>query len=82
MHWLKAANIAYVQCIMAQLTIQEQQASLALCNAVRKSRVVLVAVADRLLLLPIRQGTSRGVLVPLGEPLAMVIATHLQGWVR
>ena len=82
MHWLKAVSIAYVQHIVAPLSIQEQQASFALHNAAEKSWVVAVAAADRLLLLPTRQGTSCGVLVPLGGPLAMVLATHLQGWVR
>ena len=81
MHWLKAANVAYVQHITARLSILEQQASLALCNAAYKFWVVVVAVADCLLLPPTRQGTSCGVLVPLGGSLAMAIATHLQGWV-
>ena len=81
-HQLKAANIAYVQHIAAQLSLQEQQANLALRNAAHKSQFAAVAVADRLLLLLTRQGSSRGALVPLWGPLAMAVATHLQGWGR
>ena len=62
--------------------MQEQQVSFVLCKAAYESQIALVAVADHLLLLTAKQGTSRGLMVPLGGPFAPAVAKHLYGWVR